>query len=195
MKKMLKKTLCTLALLAPISAANAALINFEGDIQYHNDVVTISFTLDNDATNVRVWTDSHDGGTNFDPITALWRADGTLLDESDDNSNIDPATQTVYDSGFTLPTLAAGDYFFTVATYNNFANGSNITDGFRFDGQDAIELSDWCQPANDCNEGTYWSVWLDGVDSASNPNAVPEPSSIALLGLGLLGLARFRKQS
>jgi len=195
MKKMLKKTLCTLALLAPISAANAALINFEGDIQYHNDVVTINFTLDNDATDVRVWTDSFESGTNFDPITALWRADGTLIEQDDDNPNVDPATQTYYDSGFTLPTLAAGDYFFTVATYNNFANGSNITDGFSFDNQTAIALADWDQPANSSDMGTHWSVWLDGVDSATNPNEVPEPSSIALLGLGLLGLARFRKQS
>mgnify|MGYP000379595175 CR=1 FL=1 len=192
---MLKKTLCTLALLAPISAANAALINFEGDIQYHNDVVTINFTLDNDATDVRVWTDSFESGTNFDPITALWRADGTLIEQDDDNPNVDPATQTYYDSGFTLPTLAAGDYFFTVATYNNFANGSNITDGFSFDNQTAIALADWDQPANSSDMGTHWSVWLDGVDSATNPNEVPEPSSIALLGLGLLGLARFRKQS
>lgn len=192
---MLKKTLCTLALLAPISAANAALINFEGDIQYHNDVITINFTLDNDATNVRVWTDSFNNGVNFDPITALWNANGSLIAENDDDDTIDPATQTYYDSGFILPTLAAGDYFFTVATYNNFAIGTDISQGFDFDNQTAIELSNWAQPASSTNMGTHWSVWLDGVDSASNPNAVPEPSSIALLGLGLLGLARFRKQS
>lgn len=44
--------------------------------------------------------------------------------------------------------------------------------------------------ANDVNMGPYWSVWLDGVDHASNPDddgaaSVPEPGTLGLLGLGL----------
>ncbi len=53
------------------SFAFAASFSFDGNITYHNDIVKVNFTLDNDSTNVRVWTDSFQDGVNFDPITAL----------------------------------------------------------------------------------------------------------------------------
>lgn len=175
--------------------ANAALFNFTGEIQYHNDVIYTYFTLNEDATNVRVWTDSFQERTNFDPITALWNADtGALLAENDDNPNVNPSTQTFYDSGFTIASLAAGEYLFTVATYANFANGSNLSDGFAYDGQTPIAMADWCQPANYCDMGTSWSVWADGVDDASNPD-IPEPATIAMLGLGLIAFGVSKRRS
>ncbi|GHU00509.1 hypothetical protein FACS1894154_09650 [Betaproteobacteria bacterium] len=197
--KLLSTALVAAGLLAVALPSQAATFHFTGNITYHNDVITIPFTLDADATDVRVYTDSFLSSLNFDPITALWGGDGTRLAQNDDNANINPSVQTWYDSGFYLPTLAAGDYFFTVATYNNWAVGTNISAGFIFDNQTPILLSDWNQPASHYNMGSQWSVWLEGVSSATNPNppgaAVPEPSLLALLGLGLMGLgaSRLRK--
>lgn len=188
-------SLLAAALLSAAGYANAGLFHFTGEIENHNDVIYTYFSVANDATNVRVWTDSYQGGINFDPITALWKADGTRIDQNDDNATINPGTQTIFDSGFSLPFLAAGDYIFTVATYNNWANGNLLSNGFAFDNQAPIALSDWDQPANHLNMGSSWSLWLDGVDQASNPTAVPESTPLALLGLGLLGfgLRRIRK--
>lgn len=198
---MIKNTLLAAALASLSIAAHAGTFHFSGNIEYHNDVVKTYFTLDADASNVRVWTDSFLNGTNFDPITALWNATtGEQIAQNDDNPGIDPS-QTYWDSGFSLATLAAGDYLFTVATYNNWANGDHLSDGFLFDNQNPIPLSQWSQPANHTGMGSYWSVWLDGVSSATNPhdpgtpnNNVPEPAGLALLGLGLGALMMHRKK-
>jgi hypothetical protein len=194
---LIAKKILVAALAVASTAASAATFHFTGNIANHNDVIQTTFTLDAAATNVRVWTDSFQNATNFDPITALWNATtGELISQNDDNPNVNPGTQTYWDSGFNIASLDAGTYYFTVATYNNFANGSNIADGFLYDNQAPIALSNWCQPANHCNMGTYWSVWLDGVSSAVNPdnNQVPEPATLGLAALGLAGLALSRKR-
>lgn len=167
--------------------ANAASFHFEGNIANHNDVITVNFTLANDATNVRLWTDSFLDGLNFDPITALWnKSTGELIDENDDDDTVG-AGQTIFDSGFILDELAAGDYFFTIATYNNFAVGSNIAEGFEFDGQAPIAIALWDQPHNGTGKGTYWSAQLEGVDSAG-VNNVPVPAAVWMFASCVLGL-------
>jgi hypothetical protein len=163
----------------------AATFDFSGTISYNTDIVYIPFTLLNDATNVAVWTDSFHSGANFDPITAVWTAGGNLIGQNDDNPSIAPG-QTYYDSGLTFSTLSAGNYLFTIAAYANFAKGTTLAEGFNYDGTTPVAINDWWvrAPGN-------WSVHLSGVDSASHQ--VPEPATLLLLGLGLAGVAGYKK--
>ena len=144
-------------------------------------MIRIGFHLDNAATGVQVWTDSFQGGANFDPVVAVWNvsAGGALVGENDDNPSI-RSNQTYYDSGMTLGTLAAGDYLFTVAQFPNFALGSRLEDGFQYDGIASQAAS----------RGTYYSVWLSGADAAAlQIAAVPEPETYALMFAGLGAVA------
>jgi PEP-CTERM motif len=201
--------LSAIALAASAASANAADFHFTGNIAYNTDVIQVAFHLDNDAADVKVWTDSFKNGINFDPITALWSVgggDATLIGENDDNDTIGP-DQTYYDSGFALASLAAGNYIFTVAAYPNFAAGSMLSQGFGLDGSTPIPIGQWCQPAAvDCNDpvlnqkGTFWSVRLSGVSDATappEPPAVPEPETYALMlvGLGVTAWAARRRKS
>jgi len=181
-----------LLLFGVIDMANAASFTFNGNITYHNDVVQIAFTLDSDTTNVKVWTDSFMDGTNFDPITGVWKSDGTnynLIAENDDDATINPTNQTYWDSGMIFSSLTAGDYLFTIATYDNFANGPTLTDGFRYTSATPILLANWDQPSNGTGKGTYYRVNLEGVSSA-----VPIPGALWLLGSGIFGLVGARRK-
>jgi hypothetical protein len=185
----------TLALAGPASAAS---FTYSGNISFHNDVIRVGFSLAQDTTNVRVWTDSFMGGQNFDPITAVWNANtGAFIGDNDDNAGIAPG-QTRFDSGLVFASLAAGDYVFTVATFPNDRRGTSLANGFVLDNATPIAMANWCQPSNGCNMGTFFRVNLSGVDSTIPPvQAIPEPETYALMlgGLAALGaVARRRRQ-
>lgn len=168
---------------------SAAQFHFDGNIANHNDVITINFSLASDATNVRVWTDSFLSGVNFDPITALWnQSTGALIAENDDNDTV-AANQTYFDSGFILPTLAAGNYFLTITSFDNFAKGLFYADGFTYDGESPIPIAAWTQ-----GQGNYWSVRLDSTDS-TNVVATPIPGALWLFASAATGILSISRRS
>lgn len=191
---------CAAALLAALAAAPAlaADFNFEGDLLVHNQVLKFDFSLAAPGADVRIWTDSWMSGLNFDPTAAVWSLQGSqfsLLSEVDDDDSV-AAGQGSYDTGFALPTLAAGAYRLTLAAAGNAALGSLLSDGFSYDAETPIAIGQWNQPSYDINtndqKGTFWRLHFSGVDQVS---AVPEPASALLLALGglvLLG-ARARR--
>jgi hypothetical protein len=165
----------------------ADMFDFEGYIDYNNEVDYYYFSLSTSSTLVEIWTDSYDNGAHFDPITALWDGPtGNLIAENDDDASIRPADQTTWDSGIALSSLSAGNYFFTIASYSNFASGSNITDGFAFDGQSPIPIEQWWVYAPG-----YYHLNFSGVNSVIVPGpiddiVVPVPGAVLL---GMLGLS------
>ncbi len=185
-----------LSLALPAAAED---FSFSGQIRFHNDVVQIDFSLAQAASNVRLWTDSWQGGLNFDPAAALWRAAGSdfgLLAEVDDDNGIAPG-QGFYDTGFVLPTLAAGSYRVTLVAAFNAANGTLLSQGFSYGNETPILLTEWNQPSYNPNtndqKGGFWRLNLSGVSQAS---VVPEPAAWQMLGLGLVllaGAARLRR--
>lgn len=192
MNKTFRITTVALAVTTAALGTQAANFDLAGGIQFHNDLVQVDFLLATDGTDVKIWTDSWLSGLNFDPTAALWRKSGsdfTLLQAVDDDDTV-AAGQGFYDTGFVLPSLAAGRYRVTLGAAVNAANGTLLSQGFAYDSETPIALGQWDQPTYDPNandqKGGAWSLHFRNVDQIS---AVPEPSAWLLLALGLAGVA------
>jgi hypothetical protein len=188
--KALYRALGGLALLGA-SLHAAADYSFSGHLEFNTDIVKIGFALTGGAATVRMWTDSFDGGTNFDPTLTLWQRSGpgyAWLAEVDDDSTL-AAGQTDFDAGLEIQGLGTGHYLVTLGASPNFARGPLLSDGFAFDGETPVPIASWNQPGYDINaddqKGGFWRLNLSNVDSAA---PVPESGTYMLLAFGLVAL-------
>jgi len=206
-KQQLKTIAAVLTLGLAATAASAANYSFSGNFEYDNDVQLFTFTVGAPSSvSLRSW--SYAGGTNaagtviarggFDPILGLFDSTGALVEEQDDAGcgvvDADSVTNQCYDTFYTA-NLAAGTYTASIQQYDNFAAGDNLADGFDFDGVAFQTFSDGFVDATGNQRDSHWAFDILNVNSAvQDGNDIPEPESLALVGLGLFGMAALRRR-
>jgi hypothetical protein len=189
-----------------IGAASALDFDFSGTFTKDDDIARFNFTVGGENPSlVTVFSSSWDDG-GFDPILAIWTAAGVQMAEQDDGgvegstlSNAVSYDHGVWDSYYQV-SLDPGDYIATVGQYSNFANSTDLADGFRHEGnpnftfdlgygQAPLFNGVWTE--NDPRQGFYVFHILNVAEATHEPpiNGVPDAgSTLVLFGIALAGL-------
>ena len=199
------KRIFAIALVLGLStAANAGLISqsFTGDFDDNDARYYISFDVTKDNTNVELITWSYAGGVNFagttiedggfDPQLFLFNSASSQLESDDDGSSVASASSNNSYDAIISRTLNIGSYTAVLTQYNSDYQSGDLFQGV------------WSNSGrNDFSGRTAnYAFDISGEDLANvkglgfNVTAdvsVPEPTSIALLGAALFGLAGRRK--
>lgn len=208
----LGKAVTVVSILGLMALPAAALdFDFSGHFTNDNDVQLFNFTVGGvGVSNVTVFSSSWLNGDpphGFDPMLGIWTAAGNLIAFQDDGHNVGttlsngvPYNHGTWDSFYQV-NLSPGNYIASVTQYNNFNNGSNLSNGFTQDGNPNFTFDGGFGGATqplfngvwDSSDprSNFWEFHLLNV-AAANANQVPIPPSMLLLGSGLLGMGGFR---
>lgn len=146
------------------SLPNASAVGFSsGLFDYYKFTTTSAGTIILDID----YTYSYSGNPGpFDPMVALWKADGTLVDANDDRDTVDVGSSHSWDSYLNKPDMAAGTYVVGVA---------------RFQGDWAAADGGWTLAgAAPIPENSFYTLHI------SAPVPEPETWGLMLAGLGLI---------
>ncbi len=210
-KAISQSTTAVLALIASVvatSSAQAAELDFSGTFQQDNDAALFNFTVEQDSevtlfSSSWLYRDPPQGQEigGFDPVLALWDSTGNLIEQQDDGRNVGSTVSNgvsynygVYDSYFTR-SLTPGSYIASIVQYSNFAVGTNLSQGFRYDSNPNFNSgfgnrsADWEFHIVNINETTI------DIEEYFDSEPVPEPASmLGILAFGALGGKKLLKR-
>lgn len=155
-----------LALATPVLAANFSFTSAMSEATFADDSRAVFGFLLQEPADVTLRTWSYAGGVNaagqqipaggFDPIVSVFNANGALVVDNDDGSDVrDPVTGSSYDSLVSVP-LSPGEYQAVLTQFSNFWSATNNA----FSGSGGSSIADGRRTGN-------WALDILSVDGAS----------------------------